>query len=164
MGATMSEVIVEERPALRVTFYYAGFWIRLVAFVFDMIVVNSLSTIVGKFLETDLELGFGISLGTVIYWLITFAYFTLTTYFTNGQTLGKMIMNIRVISTDGNRLNLWQVVSRETFGRYIQNKFKVLYLIIGLTPSKQSIIDMLADTEVVKIDQYEYVKSNSRIL
>lgn len=157
----MSEVIVEKRPKKRVTFYYAGFWIRLVAFVLDMIVVNSLSTIVGKFLETDLELGFGISLGTVIYWLITLTYFTMTTYFTNGQTLGKMIMNVRVISTDGNRLNFWQVVSRETFGRYIQNKFKVLYLIIGLTPSKQSIIDMLADTEVVKIDQYEYVKSNS---
>lgn len=167
-GATMSEAIVNKKTSNdydqaskdRVSFYYAGFWIRLVAFAIDMALVSSINGIIGRLMGTEIELGMGITSASLIYWLTVFLYFTLLTYFTNGQTLGKMILNIKVISLDGEKLGLFQVVSRETFGRYIQNKFMILYAIVGINPNKQSLIDMLADTAVVKIDEYEYVKVN----
>lgn len=160
----MSEAILDKRTPNdydqekndRVTFYYAGFWIRLVAFAIDMALASSISGILGRLVGGEIELGFGITSTTIIYWLTVFLYFTLLTYFTNGQTLGKMILNIKVISLDGEKLGLFQVVSRETFGRYVQNKFMILYAIIGLNPSKQSLIDMLTDTCVVKINEYNY--------
>ena len=166
-GDIMTEVIVNEKSNnydKTINFYYAGFWIRLVAFAIDMALVLSISGIIGRLLGTEIELGLGITSTSLIYWLTVFLYFTLTTYITNGQTLGKMILNIRVISLDGKRLALFQVVSRETFGRYVQNKFMILYAIVGINPNKQSLIDMLADTVVVKIDEYEYVKSCEGVL
>lgn len=78
------------------------------------------------------------------------------TYFNNGQTLGKMITDIRVIPTKSEKLTFGQVVSRETFGRYVQNKFLFLYLLVAFVPKKQSLMDMICDTVVVKNSAYEY--------
>lgn len=129
-------------------FAYAGFFIRLVAFAIDMLVVYGLKRIILSFVNT--ELAFNLQVEVLVYWIITLAYFTLTTYFNKGQTLGKMISNIRVVSLDGSDLDFLQIVSRETFGRYIQNKFMFLYLIVGFAPMKQSLMDILSDTVVVR--------------
>ena len=60
------------------------------------------------------------------------------------------------------------IVSRETFGRYVQNKFVVLYLIIGFAPMKQSLADILSDTVVIRDNVNSYLlnkdKSNSENL
>ena len=75
-----------------------------------------------------------------------------------------MITNIRVIPTRGDKLTLGQVVSRETFGRYVQNKYMILYLLIAFVPKKQSLIDLLCDTVVVKNREYEYYLNTREIL
>ncbi len=167
MGATMSELNKKEfyyRPS----FAYAGFFIRLVAFAIDMLVISAINRILQSVLNPNIELGLGISLASIIYWLISLGYFTLMTYFNNGQTLGKMITNIRVVSLNGEKADLWQIVSRETFGRYVQNKFVVLYLIIGFAPMKQSLADILSDTVVIRDNVNSYLlnkdKSNSENL
>lgn len=133
---------MNEKPS----FAYAGFFIRLVAFAIDMAVVYALKRIVTSFVNTEITF----NLEVLVYWVITLAYFTLTTYFNKGQTLGKMITNIRVVSVDGSDLDFLQIVSRETFGRYVQNKFMFLYLIVGFAPMKQSLMDILSDTVVVR--------------
>ena len=130
------------------SFAYAGFFIRLVAFAIDMVVVYALKRIVTSFVNT--AIAFNLQVDVLIYWILTLAYFTLTTYFNKGQTLGKMITNIRVVSIDGSDLDFLQIVSRETFGRYVQNKFMFLYLIVGFAPMKQSLMDILSDTVVVR--------------
>ena len=73
-------------------------------------------------------------------------------------------MDIKVVSLDGNKLSLFQVVSRETFGRYVQNKYMVLYLIVGFAPMKQSLMDMLSDTAVIKNKEYSYIIEEDEIL
>lgn len=163
----MSEVNLRDYKSLP-SFAYAGFFIRLVAFAIDMIVISAINRILQSVLNPNIELGLGISLASIIYWLISLGYFTLMTYFNNGQTLGKMITNIRVVSLNGEKADLWQIVSRETFGRYVQNKFVVLYLIIGFAPMKQSLADILSDTVVIRDNVNSYLlnkdKSNSENL
>ncbi|WP_394019523.1 RDD family protein [Anaerococcus cruorum] len=160
----VSEVIVKEKPVVRTNFYYAGFFIRLLAFSIDMLVASSLANIIKNLVGNDFAITDSISLFTIIFWLITLAYFTLMTYFNHGQTLGKMVTDIRVISTKGEKLTWGQVVSRETFGRYVQNKLIILYLLIAFAPKKQSLMDMLTDTVVVKNNAYEYYLSTIKTL
>ena len=148
-------VLVEKREVPN--FVYAGFWIRLAAYLIDMLVVSSFAKLINSLIGIDSNIFLGITVSGLIYWLICLAYFTLMTYFNKGQTLGKMVTNIRVISLDESELDWGQVVSRETFGRYVQNKILILYIFVGLAPKKQSLFDMLADTTVIKIDPYNYV-------
>ena len=163
----MSEVNLRDYKSLP-SFAYAGFFIRLVAFAIDMLVISAINRILQSVLNPNIELGLGISLASIIYWLISLGYFTLMTYFNNGQTLGKMITNIRVVSLNGEKADLWQIVSRETFGRYVQNKIVVLYLVIGFAPMKQSLADILSDTVVIRDNVNSYLlnkdKSNSENL
>ena len=157
----MSEVNLRDYKSLP-GFAYAGFFIRLVAFAIDMLVISAINRILQSVLNPNIELGLGISLASIIYWLISLGYFTLMTYFNNGQTLGKMITNIRVVSLNGEKADLWQIVSRETFGRYVQNKFVVLYLIIGFAPMKQSLADILSDTVVIRDNVNSYLLNNDK--
>ena len=159
MVDTMTDTILveEKRPIERPNFVYAGFGIRLIAFIIDMVVISAINSLIHLLTGSDFELGFGLGLYNVIDWLIIIAYFTLLTYFNNGQTLGKLITNIKVISLVSDKLTLGQVVSRETFGRYVQNKFMILYAIVAFSPKKQSLFDMLSDTAVVRIDAYDYI-------
>lgn len=143
------------------SFAYAGFYIRLVAFIIDILVAGAVYTIVKIFLPLDMDrqiLSF--SLGEVIKTILTLAYFSLMTYFTNGRTLGKMILGLRTVSLTSDKLSLGQVLLRELAGRYVSNKFTILYIIVGLTPKKQGLFDVLLDTTVVKEDIYNHLYKN----
>lgn len=141
------------------TFAYAGFFIRLVAFIIDMLVVGAIFTMVKTFLPTDVEI-LSFKLGDVLETLITLAYFCLMTFFTNGRTLGKMILGLRTISLTSDKLSISQVLLREIAGRYVTNKFKILYLIVGFSPKKQGLFDVLLDTTVVKEDIFNHLYKN----
>lgn len=153
----MSEITINEYKE-HPTFIYAGFFTRLVAFIIDMIVISSVEKILQSLIGFGTGDVAGVSVVSIVHWVIVLLYFTLFTYLSNGQTLGKMVMNIKVVSLDGNRLSLSQVVSRETFGRYVQNKFMILYVIIGFSPMKQSLMDMLCDTTVIKNKEFSYFR------
>lgn len=140
-------------------FAYAGFWIRLVAYIIDSLVVTSVAAIINGLIFSNflIELPFGLTVYKLLFWLCLFVYFSTMTYLNKGQTLGKMIMGIRVISLTSDKLTLSQVLTREVCGRYIQEKIKILYIIIGFTENKQSMVDMLADTAVIKDDVVDYL-------
>lgn len=140
-------------------FAYAGFFIRFVAYVVDMLIVTSVASIINGVIFSHflIELPLGLGVYKILKWIILFLYFTIMTYKNNGQTLGKMLTGIRVISLTDEKLSLYQVLTREICGRYIQEKIKILYIIIGFTPNKQSMVDMLADTVVIKDDVVDYL-------
>lgn len=154
----MTEEKIVEIPK----FAYAGFWIRFLAYMIDIVVIDSITRIInGLFLSNlDLSLPFELSPYKVLHRLVIFLYFFLMTYITKGQTLGKMACGIRVISLEKENLGFFQVLVREVFGRYIQTKILILYVIIAFTPNKQSLVDMLCDTVVVKNDVVKYVTEN----
>lgn len=140
-------------------FAYAGFFIRLVAYILDMLVVTSSAAIINGLVFSNflIELPFGLGVYKLLRLVIMLAYFSLMTYYYKGQTLGKMIVGIRVVSLTDEKLNFSQILVREICGRYILDKIKILYLLIAFTPNKQSMTDMLADTVVIKDNIVDYL-------
>ena len=135
----------------------AGFWIRTVAFLIDAAVAAAFASIfaspITAFFLTEGSLAAKALSGFLFY-----LYFVLSTYLTNGQTLGKMIAGIRVIHPDEPRLSLTTVVIREGFCRLIQTTFLLLYVITAFSERKQNLGDFLSDTFVVKDALYAVEK------
>lgn len=149
---------------------YAGFFVRLCAYAVDMLVVGLGLLIIripvgilsmsapDNFITRDLVFEYSIS--DMVLWVLTVVYFVAMTYNT-GSTLGKKLFRLEVISTDGSDLNLFEVVYRESIGRYLSTVILwVGYLIIGVDSEKRGFHDMLADTRVVYADGTR--KSNAR--
>lgn len=144
----------QERPFHRYPDYvFAGFWIRLFAYLVDLLIVQAL---VGILIKPIFALG-GISmLGNnpltlfgFLQLLILVGYFMLTTKYTNGQTVGKMIFGIRVVCFKEENLSWQTVLIREGVGRYIGKTVAVIYLVAAFQSKKQHLIDLLCDTSVV---------------
>lgn len=132
-------------------FAYGGFFLRLIAYLIDTLVIASIFQIVSAMVYIDPDLSFfDFPIRALVKLSITLLYFFLMTYITKGRTLGKFILGLRVISLTSDRLSLSQIFLREVCGRFVQDKIKILYLFVGISPKKQSVFDMLLDTTVVK--------------
>ncbi|MFR4625420.1 MAG: RDD family protein [Dorea formicigenerans] len=77
-------------------------------------------------------------------------YFALLTWCT-GTTIGKRLMNLRVVPADGNeKLSFVDVLYRETVGRFLCGiSIWIGYIIVGIDKEKRGFHDMLCDTRVV---------------
>ena len=130
----------------------AGFWMRFWAYLIDIIVIGSLSRLLIKpiFRLFDISLAdTGIfSPYVIVDSVLFFGYFVLTTKYMN-QTLGKMVMGLRVVSLNGNSLDWNTLIFREWIGRYISAVLMVGYIVIAFNPKKQGFHDMFSDTVVV---------------
>ena len=135
--------------------FYAGFWTRFVAYIIDMIVIYAISSLLNTFSFGLLnkQLDFPI-LGeeSLSYVIVMFTYFIAMTYFFS-QTLGKMIMKIKVETNKGDKLSFTDVIYRELVGRLLTIFLANLpYLAIAFTNKKKGLHDFIADTVVVKED------------
>ena len=135
--------------------FYAGFWTRFIAYVLDMIVVYSLASLLNtvSFGVLNRQFDFPI-LGeeSLSYVIVMFTYFISMTYFFS-QTLGKMIMKIKVETNRGDKLSFADVVYRELVGRLLTIFLAYLpYLAVAFTNKKKGLHDFIADTVVVKED------------
>ncbi|MCL7747810.1 RDD family protein [Halalkalibacter alkaliphilus] len=136
--------------------YFAGFWMRLWAFLLDMITVFSLNGLLVYPLLRLTNVNGLLSLGpfnleTVLSAVIFFLYFAIMTKI-YGQTIGKMIMGLRVISLKNDELSWTQIIFREGVGRFIHQSFFLLYAIyvmVAFTTKKQGLHDVIADTCVI---------------
>lgn len=134
-------------------YFYTGFFIRLFAFMIDLIMIGSIERMTLFFLDDGVIRS---TLALIIYLL----YFILMTKITNGQTVGKMIFGIRVISLNEKELSWGTVIVREGFGRYLQKVVLVLYALVIFTPYKQHVVDLLTDTSVVTINYLRQWEDN----
>ena len=135
--------------------FYAGFWTRFIAYVLDMIVVYSLASLLNtvSFGVLNRQFDFPI-LGekSLSYVIVMFTYFISMTYFFS-QTLGKMIMKIKVETNRGDKLSFADVVYRELVGRLLTIFLAYLpYLAVAFANKKKGLHDFIADTVVVKQD------------
>lgn len=146
---------MSENESVKTTEYpesvFAGFWIRFVAYITDLIIIGSIA----RLLRGPLLLVAGSDRISVWYFELTLAamvfslYFVLFTKFSKGQTLGKMIFGLKVVCFGEEQLSWQTVLVRELFGRYIQKTIILLYIIAAFTPKKQHAVDYLADTGVI---------------
>lgn len=134
---------------------YASFGLRAFAFIVDMLVIGAIYKILINVLGIDLDYEiYGIEMAEILRWIVTILYFVIISLVTKGQSLGKMIVGIRVVSLTSDKLDLGQILIREIAGRFIQNTIMILYLLPIFTPKNQSLIDFFVDTAVVKDDAF----------
>ena len=134
---------------------YAGFILRFFAYIIDIVIIAAVqgSVLVAFFRALSLPMSpLNWSLFGVKSLAVFLLYFILMTKLTDGQTLGKMIFGLKVISLNGEKLTWTTVIIREGFLRFV---FQVGFLGIGyvvtaFTPKKQGISDLFCDTLVVK--------------
>ncbi|WP_445661479.1 RDD family protein [Bacillus sp. FSL K6-3431] len=147
----MGEIPMESTSVIA-TPHYAGFWMRFWAYLLDCVVIFSINGMLVKpvFRLLDISLSrVGIfSAYAIISGLVFYLYFILMTKYL-GQTLGKMVFGLKVISLKTPGLSWGTVVFREGIGRFISVTLKFLYAIAAFTPKKQALHDMFADTAVI---------------
>jgi len=78
-------------------------------------------------------------------------YFGLTTYFGNGQTLGKWMFGIRVVSLTHQRITLWTAIERALgYGASVL-EFGSGFLQYFVNPNRRTVHDRIAETIVVEV-------------
>ncbi|RWZ60188.1 RDD family protein [Halobacillus fulvus] len=135
---------------------YAGFWLRFVAYIIDLIVLWAFHSIVTRPLLSIVNLENAklwlemFSATNIMTTIIFFLYFILMTKYFQA-TLGKMILGLTVESLDKSPLTTGQVIFRECIGRYISMALGGLpYIVVAFTKRHQGIHDYFADTSVIK--------------
>ena len=130
----------------------AGFWIRFVAVLIDgviLIVAQGILFGAGWVLwGGDMDAGMAVKGVTRLFSSIIGAAYSIIFHWQWGQTLGKMALQIRVVSMDGGPLSFGQSV-----GRYFATFLSALILMIGfimagVRSDKRALHDLLAGTRV----------------
>lgn len=135
---------------------YGGFWLRVWAYLLDLIVVASVNGLlispVFIFMDGDPSVLSIFTIQGILTSIMAYVYFVLMTKFL-GQTLGKMAFGLRVVRKDGNKVTWGEVFTREVPGRMIHRVLIVtnlMYIVVGVHPEKAGVHDMLADTRVIR--------------
>lgn len=138
---------------------YGGFFARAFAHIIDMMIVGVITLLI-RFPLWIISFGipeniwdagilFSYTIKDILLYICGVSYYVLFTYFT-GVTLGKKLMNLRVVSADGGKLTLMNVIYRETIGRFLCTFIlHIGYLIVGADREKRGLHDILSDTRVI---------------
>lgn len=129
----------------------AEFLQRLFAVIIDTVLItiacNILISIIGVVTPPDIA----ILSAMIVNLSIPTIYYIGFLYKNEGQTLGKKIIKIRVISEKGSDLTLGQCFMREAIGKFISGVVFMLGFIWVLL-GKTAWHDSMADTRVIKVD------------
>ena len=144
----------DAHPAGTAAVAYGGFWIRLVAYIIDAILLSIVFGIVGSVLgydifEPDMEsYSATINIASL---LIGWLYFALLESSERGATVGKMAMGLRVVTDKGERLSFMNATGRY-FAKIISAIILCIgFIMIGFTERKRGLHDMIASTLVIKV-------------
>ncbi|PCF75309.1 RDD family protein [Staphylococcus delphini] len=150
-------------------FFYARFGRRFFSYIIDLAILWAVTQIVLNpiYALTGIDSWKlwidKFSVGHILDVLIYFSYFVLMTKYFQ-QTVGKMILGIKVYHRSLTRLNWSDVLMREWVGRIISNVFFGLpYLAVLFTPKHIGVHDYFADTVVVKNKYLHYIKETEGI-
>jgi len=135
-------------PAAAVTGAKAGFWIRVLAFIIDSIIIAVVNAIIAAILNSSTTGRSGIQ---TLLGIIYFTYFWSASSPWPGQTIGDKVLNLRVIRTDGSDLSIVQALIRYV-GLFIS--FIVIFIgviWVAFDPNKQGWHDKIAGTYVIKV-------------
>jgi len=140
---------------------YGGFWIRVVAFIIDAIIVRVVVAPVGIMfgglgLAGGMMSGFphrGLAIlgGGVTFILLVFGNWLYEAFMESSSyqaTLGKMIFGMKVTDLDGNRISFERATGRH-FAKWLSGLILCIgYIMVGFTERKQGLHDLLAGTLV----------------
>ena len=132
---------------------YAGFWMRVWAWIIDAIIMsiglgivtNVLNIEGGGFWGENVSVG-GTTLSLAANWL----YGALMESSSSRATVGKMALSIQVTDLSGDRITFGRATGRH-FAKYVSGVILLIgFMMAGWTAKKQALHDMMADTLVVR--------------
>ncbi len=138
---------------------YAGFWIRVVAYLIDSILLVTVQSVLSLLISLTIGM-LGIAtdgdpaINTVIWLFGAVLSISYAVFFIGycGQTPGKMALRIKVIRTDGSPVNYGRAALREVLGKFISSiLLGIGYLMVAFDSRKQGLHDKIADTYVIKL-------------
>jgi uncharacterized RDD family membrane protein YckC len=152
-GSAPPPPVWDARPAGPDHVAYGGFWIRVVAYLIDGILLTIVCGVVGRILGIDIfasDWEHYDPTANLISLVIGWLYFALLESSPRGATVGKMAMGLRVVTGSGQRLSFMNAT-----GRYFAKILSAIILCIGFimiafTDRKRGLHDIIADTLVIK--------------
>lgn len=149
---------------------YAGFFVRLSAYIIDCIIVGMallviripklIISIVSPEVFLVKPVLFKFSIFDIVIYLCGLIYFVLMTYYCGG-TLGKKVFKLKVCKVTDEKLSLFTVIYRESIGRYLSGLILFIgYIMIGVDSKKRGLHDILSDTLVVYDIEPIYVSND----
>lgn len=133
-------------------FVKAPFFLRCAAFSIDYILLLSLPVawlVFAKFfLDGDANTGLGsiVWLLVLIAWIVDFLALPLL----RGQTIGKMLAGITIVTLDGSPVGLGRIFRRNVIGYFLSTAtFGLGFLIAAINKSGRSLHDFVAGTIAV---------------
>jgi uncharacterized RDD family membrane protein YckC len=137
---------------------FAGFWVRLIALIFDYLIVTAVFFVMEKvsgtpFLQAFMEDFSGPVAYPIITTITLLAYFMYRILFVSSKwqaTPGKRIVGIYIVQKEGEK--------RISFGQSLKRELSTLisflilllgYIMVAFTKEKESLHDIIASTRVV---------------
>jgi uncharacterized RDD family membrane protein YckC len=131
---------------------FAGFWLRLVAFLIDVIILLIPKGLVDLmvFGTTSNEHGGADALSQIFYLGLDWVYFAALESSSWQGTIGKKILGLRVTDLAGERISFARASGR-FFAQFVSTIILCIgYIMIAFTEKKQGLHDMMAGTIVTK--------------
>lgn len=140
----------------------AGFWLRFIAFLVDLLVLAPVSLLVFGVAVVVVERLTGMNAHSIeareifnkitggIFLALWWPYFALMEAFHTQGTLGKMLLGLKVTDLEGNRISFGKASGR-FFGKSLSmGIIFVGFLMAGLTSRKQGLHDIISNCIVIK--------------
>jgi uncharacterized RDD family membrane protein YckC len=121
---------------------YAGFWIRLVAFIIDRIILGFIGFALGLVVANLWEL--------LLLEILAQAVYTIAFWVGQGATPGKMAVGIKVVMTNGEPIELGAACLRYVGYFFSWLILGIGFLMIAFSAEKKGLHDNIANTIVVK--------------
>jgi uncharacterized RDD family membrane protein YckC len=126
---------------------YAGFWRRFAAWIIDAVILFVVGFIIGFIIAIVISppTSINLLLGAVLNFIYTIVFWTW-----RGQTLGKIVVGVKIIKTDGMPIGIGSAILR--YIGYIVSAIIIYigYIMIAFNSKKQGLHDKIADTYVVR--------------
>jgi uncharacterized RDD family membrane protein YckC len=151
----------DARPADAGSAGYGGFWIRFVAYIIDGILLNivfgilsfvtGVSLIPAHFSTMDAADALAtMGKAQLVSLVITWLYFALMESSARGATVGKMVVGLRVVTDQGNRLSFLNATGR-FFAKFLSALLLFIgFIMVAFTDRKRGLHDIIAGTLVIK--------------
>jgi len=142
---------------------YAGFWIRVGAYLIDTVIlviaqaiifaVFGVSMMGASGLDPAAGDAFATAGGGIAYLITTVGsilYFAILESSAKQATVGKMALGLIVVDVDGNRISFLRALGRY-FAKILSGIILFIgYIMVGFTERKQGLHDMICSTLVLK--------------
>jgi len=127
---------------------YGGFWVRLIAYMVDSVIVMTLVFLMfgGLAFLGDA----GASLILLVAYGVPIAYFVLMHSSARQATLGKQLLGLKVGTVDGERISILRSLGRELGKIASAIPMGIGFLLAAFTGRKQALHDMIAGTYVIR--------------